>query len=105
MESIPSSGAARAPEAVDAILALLGLETCLFTARALGNRCAVRVDYVTQEGWKTATFCLGSEVLYASLEDASLQQQLADVWQSRLQGARAISPKQAGRQFTHVTRH
>lgn len=94
-----------APEAVDAILALVGLETCLFTARSRGGRCAVRVDYITPEGWKSATFCLGSEILFASLHDATLQQQLAEAWQSRLQGARTISPAQAGRQFTPPTRH
>lgn len=104
MDSIPAS-AAEAPEAVDAILALVGLETCLFSARSRGDRCAVRVDYVTQEGWKSATFCLGHEVLCASLHDASLQQQLAQAWQTRLQGARPISPAQVGRQFIPVTRH
>ena len=97
--------AALAPEAVDAILSLVGLETCLFAAHSRGDRCAVRVDYVTPEGWKSATFCLGSEVLCASLNDPSLRQQLAEAWQNRLADARRIRPVQAGRQFTPPTRH
>ena len=104
MDSI-STGTVEAPEAVDAILALVGLETCLFSTRSRGDRCAVRVDYVTAEGWKSATFCLGREVLCASLHDTSLQQQLAEAWHNRLKGARRISSTQAGRQFTPVTRH
>lgn len=104
MES-PRTVAAQAPEAVDAILDLVGLDTCLYTARSRGGRCAVRVDYVTEEGWKSATFCLGTEILEQSLNDASLRQQLADAWQHRLSAARAISPVQVGRQFTPPTRH
>jgi hypothetical protein len=98
MESTQTADA-EASEAVDAILSLVGLETCLFTARTFGDRCAIRVDYVTDSGWRSATICLGNEQLCASLSNPSLQRRLAESWQERLADARAIKPVQAGRRF------
>lgn len=105
MELTQAADDADASEAVDAILSLAGLEAYLFTARTFGDRCAIRVDYVTDDGWKSATLCLGNALLFASLSNPSLQQRLAAAWKERLAGARAIKPIQAGRQFLAVTRH
>jgi hypothetical protein len=91
-----------AREAADALLTLIGLDNCLFTVEDYAGRCAIRVDYVNGDKWRSATFQTSYTALRATLEDEGLRQELAYAWQQRIATARVIGALHAGRGFQYA---
>lgn len=78
----------RARDAVDALLARLDLEAYLFGVEPRGDHWEAKVEFASENGWRTTVLNVDDSSLLASLEEVAVQDRLVESWRSSFADAK-----------------
>lgn len=78
----------RARDAVDVLLGRLNLEAYLFGVEPRGDHWEARVEFASENGWRTTVLHVEDSELLVSLEQADVQDRLVESWRSSFADAK-----------------
>jgi uncharacterized Ntn-hydrolase superfamily protein len=78
----------RARDAVGALLARLDLDAYLFGVEPRGDHWEARVEFASEDGWRTTVLNIDDSELLVSLEKAAVQDRLVESWRASFADAK-----------------